>query len=455
MSHNARNTLFLVQRLREMGLDLGPDSQQSSAQGELPLSTTPFETLSGSFRLQSARFYTLGHNRLKFFQPSPFFHIPAVDVSRCESASQVESALRRSWAVQLRQLQSAQEWLRGLGADVKLAAKGTQLLLALTGVEGPAARVQSRTSIQLPSGGPLAGVSLNAPGERCHRPRTNLEHSTDLELDLGGAMQRLARRCKETRKSPAGEEAPRPPLRPGLVRRVLIVDRDRKVLSAAESLLGSRGFDLDAFQTPERALAAFRSRSYDLVLAAARMPRGDGLEFTALVRELPGVENLPIVLMDERISELQKREAIVAGAVGYFRKPLSWSEIEARMSELLECTNLRRFERFLARIPVHCGTGDAAVIEITDQVARGGFGLVASRDLAPDTIERYRIALPGITAGVSVEGQVIYLDAIPGSANLHAGIRVLRFLDDHEPDWIRFIEQLVHEAAGKDDPLKH
>ena len=145
VSHNARNTLFLVERLREMGLDLGPDSQQSSAQGELPLSTTPFETLNGSFRSESARFYTLGHKRLKFFQPSPFFHIPAVDVSRCESVSQVESALRRSWALRLRQLQSAREWLQGLGADVQLAAKGTQLLLRPKGVEGPAPRVQSCT----------------------------------------------------------------------------------------------------------------------------------------------------------------------------------------------------------------------------------------------------------------------------------------------------------------------
>ncbi len=112
MSQNARNTVFLAQRLREMGLNLGPDSQQSSAQGELPLSSTPFETLEGSFRSESARFYTLGHNRLKFFYPSPFFHVPAVDVSRCESVSQIESALRRSWALRLRQLQSAREWLQ-------------------------------------------------------------------------------------------------------------------------------------------------------------------------------------------------------------------------------------------------------------------------------------------------------------------------------------------------------
>ncbi len=453
VSQSARNTLFLVQRLREMGLDLGPDSQRSSAQGELPLSTTPFETLEGSFRSERARFYTLGHNRLKFFQPSPFFHVPAVDVSRCKTVSQIESALRRSWALRLRQLRSAHEWLQGLGSRVQVAGKGTQLLLRLTGVEGPPARVQSRTSIHLPSSGPLAEVSLNAPGERSHRPSPHLEHSTDLEIELGEAMQHLARRCKVTRRY-STPQAPAPPVRQRLVRRVLIVDRDRKVLSAAESLLGSRGFELDTFQTPERALAAFRSRSYDLVLAAARMPRGDGLEFTALVRELPGVENLPIVLIDERFSELQKREAIAAGAVGYFRKPLSWAEIGARMSELLECTNLRRFERLAARIPVHPGAEEGTAVEITDQVARGGFGLVANRELAPDSIQRYRIMLPGTSTAVTVEGQVVYLDAVPGEAHPHAGIRVLRFLDDHEPDWIRFIEELVRQASGKDEPLE-
>ncbi len=434
-----------------MGLELGPEAEKPSVQGELPLSATPFETLNGSFRAESARFYTLGHSRLKFFQPSPFFHVPAVDVSRCESVPQLESALRRSWALRLRQLEAAQEWLQALGAEVRVVARGTQLLLPLTGVEGPAARVQSRTSIHIPSSGPLADVSLNAPGERSHRPRPKLEHSTDLELDLDQAMQRLGRRCTATRRAPSRDTPVKPPSR-GLVRRVLVVDRDRDVLSAAESLLVPRGFEIDAFQTPERALRAFRTHSYDLVLAAARMPRGDGLEFTALVRELPGVENLPIVLMDERFSELQKREAIAAGAVGYFRKPLTWSEIGARMADLLDRTNLRRFERLEARLPVHNETGDGAVVELTKQVARGGFGLWANRELAPNTIERYRIMLPDSSTAVTLEGQVIYLEPVPGDATLHAGIRVLRFLDDHEPDWIHLIEELVRRASGKGEP---
>jgi DNA-binding response OmpR family regulator len=431
-----------------MGLQLDHEAEGLSAEGELPLSTTPFETLRGSFRAERAHFYTLGHSRLKFCQPTPFFHLPAVDVSGCESIAQIESALRRAWASRSRDLYAAKAWLDGLSATMRVAARGTRLLLPLTGVDGPPAQVQSRTSIHLPSSGPLAEVSLNAPGERSHRPRPDLEHSSDLEIEVSEAMQRLARRCAETRRAPAPTQQV-VVSSPDVVRRVLVVDRDRATLTAAETLLLPEGFQTDTFQAPERALAAFRSRSYDLVLAAARMPRGDGLEFTALVRELPGIENLPIVLMDDRISEMKKREAIAAGAAGYFRKPLVWSEIRERLTDLLERTSLRRFERFAVQLPVYNQSGNDAVAELTEQVARGGFALRSSRQLRLDTVERYLITLPNESLSVAVEGQVIYLDAVPGDTVTHAGIRVLRFLDDHEPDWIRLIEELVRRASSK------
>jgi len=448
VAHSARHTEFLAQRLRGLGLEIEHDPKRSSALGELPLEPTPFETLKGSLRPERARFYTLGHSRVKFFQPPPFFQLPAMDVSRCESSAEIESALRRAWAIHLKELRSARAWLEGLGVEPLVAGRGTLLGLPLAGVEGPPAQVQSRTSIHLPSSGPLSHVSLNSPGERTLRPRPNLEHSSDLELDLCNAMERIARRCTDARKTPS--PPPRPAAtRSSRVRRVLVVDRDRSILTAAESLLRPKGFSIDTFQAPERALAAFREHSYDLVLASARMPRGDGLEFTALVRELPGVENLPIVLMDERVSDHHKREAIAAGAAGFFRKPLEWSEINARLTDLLEHTNLRRFERYTVRLPVEPTHGTDGVIELTDQIARGGFGLRSNRELPPDTVEQYRITLPGALGTVALEGQVIYQQATPEDAAVHSGVRVLRFLDEHESEWIRLIEELVRAMSGK------
>ena len=450
MSQSERHTLFLVRRLREMGLDLGPEteSQGPSANGELPLSATPFDTLGGSFRAQKALFYTLGHSRLKFFQPSPFFYVPALDVSRCESAEQIEAGLRRGWALRLRQLEAAQSWLLELGADVQVAGHGTQLLLPLKGVEGPPARVLSRASIQLPSSGPLVNASLNAPCERSHRPRSDLKRSAELDSELQGAMQQLARRCSSSRQA-SSHVAPTGSRGQGLVQRVLLVDRDREFLRTTASLLASHGFEIDCFQTPERALGAFRTRSYDLVLAAARMPRGDGLEFTSHVRELPGVENLPIVLLDERFSERQKRAAITAGAAGYFRKPLSWAEIGSRITELLDHTNLRRYERLEAQLTVHNEHGSGPVVHLTHKVARGGFELRANHKLAPNSIERYRIVLPDSPVAVNVEGKVVYTKSVEGDPGLQAGVQVLRFLDDHEPDWIRLIEKLASRTSGR------
>ena len=53
-----------------MGLELSARAEtETSVSGRLPLSPVPFETLEEPLRAPLARFYTLGHNRLKFFEP--------------------------------------------------------------------------------------------------------------------------------------------------------------------------------------------------------------------------------------------------------------------------------------------------------------------------------------------------------------------------------------------------
>src|SRR5512139_1204800 len=115
-----RHAEFLAQRLRGFGLRVELAHGASSAEGALSLEATPFETLGSPLIVERARFYTLGHNRLKFFAPPIFFDLPAVDVSRCRSKRDVELALRRAFAALMRDLGEALVWLKKLHAPTQL-----------------------------------------------------------------------------------------------------------------------------------------------------------------------------------------------------------------------------------------------------------------------------------------------------------------------------------------------
>ena len=123
--------------------------------------------------IERARFYTLGHNRLKFFRPPVFFDLPAVDVTRCESAHDIEAALRRTWAAALRDLAEALAWLQRLRAPTELVGGGARL--RFVDDTAGAIEVRSPRELLMPSSGELSERSLTNPSERRFRPLASLE----------------------------------------------------------------------------------------------------------------------------------------------------------------------------------------------------------------------------------------------------------------------------------------
>jgi CheY-like chemotaxis protein len=431
-----------------MGLQIRYEQGAPCAEGEILLATTPFETLQAPLRIARARFYTLGHNRLKFFEPRAFFALSPLEVSGCETADQLEDALRRAWAARIKETRRAANWVDGIGAKVQLTEQGTQLLLPLTGVDGPPAQVLSPTEIQLPSSGPLAEVSPNAPEQRRHRPSPSLEHSSDLEIELYDAMSRLGKRISVAARAPIRRH-PDPPSVASLARRILVLDPDRANLTAAETLLLTKGYKVDTFLDPERALGAFGSRSYEIVLTAASMPRVDGLEFASQLRGLPGVEHLPVVLMDQRFNARQQHEAAELGVGPFLTKPLSWAQLGSALVQTLEHPITRRFGRFSTHLQVETELATRKTAELTEEIGRGGFLLHTKRELFPDAIEQYRIRLPRPLKPVRVEGQVVSRLTVTGGPNVLAGIRILCFREGRESDWIQLVGQLQREAPPR------
>jgi CheY-like chemotaxis protein len=451
VSDTERHARFLIERLVAMGLEIEIADDQSSGYGRLPLAATPFPTLNEPFTLQSTSFYTLGHNRLKFFQPRAFFDLIAIDVSRCSSPVDLERALRRAWASRVRNLKDARAWLDELGAATTPSGRGTRLALPLSGTDSPPALVQSRTEIQLPSGGPLASAPPTSPASRRYRPLQSLQDSSDLELELSQAIRDAAAEGADSRRPLRKPEAVPPPSeaiehQP----RILLLDDQPAELAVTESTLEVRRLRFDSFRDASRALEAFSQTSYDLVLSGVRMPRVDGLEFATRVRSLPGIDHLPIVLLDNHENSTTAKAARTAGAAAYFVKPLIWSEVGDTLVDLLEHRTQRRFTRYPLRLSIRVSSAEGDFDELSLNVARGGVCLQTRREVFPGSVERYTVTLPKPLRPVEVEGMVMSRTTLPGRANVLAGVCWLRFLKETEPDWIRLIEALARRTNGAD-----
>ena len=431
-----------------MGLELAARTEtETSVSGRLPLSPVPFETLGEPLRVPLARFYTLGHNRLKFFEPRPFFQLPPIDVAHCQTREQIEAALRRAWAAQRRQLQEARSWLAELGAPVQVSEGGTRLELPLSGLLGAAAEVLSEKAFLLPSAGPLRDVRAAEPADRQHRPLRALEYAVELELGVSQAMDRLRERWAAARGPRRAEGSQPREVTERSIPPALLVLADPAELALAESELRARGIRVAATRDPRRALEALRTQSFAAALIDARLSRTDGVELGMRLGDAQGVDTLPVLILDDRPSDRVREAARAAGAAAYVVRPIAWSRMADTLLDLVDHWSKRRFKRFESRLGVVVESDPANPAEVAQEVSRGGMRLCSRREVAPGALERYRIRLPPPHAPVLVEGEVVWRQAEPGSALVQAGIRFCQFLDESEGRWIELMGSFGSRAA--------
>jgi CheY-like chemotaxis protein len=82
---------------------------------------------------------------------------------------------------------------------------------------------------------------------------------------------------------------------PVKVFRILLVDDNRNGLLARKSVLEENGYQVNAYSSPQDALAEFCEQTYDLVVTDYRMPRMNGAQLIAEMREI--TPKVPIVLI--------------------------------------------------------------------------------------------------------------------------------------------------------------
>ena len=120
------------------------------------------------------------------------------------------------------------------------------------------------------------------------------------------------------------------------VRRVLLAEDDRFLRKAAETALKRHGFVVVAAVDGEEALRLARAEPPDLVLLDLIMPKMQGFEVLRALKSDPATAPIPVVILSNLGQDGDVKQAMDAGAAGYFVKAnLSLQDLVKRVGELV------------------------------------------------------------------------------------------------------------------------
>jgi two-component system chemotaxis response regulator CheY len=120
--------------------------------------------------------------------------------------------------------------------------------------------------------------------------------------------------------------------------RTLIVDDSSVMRKIVERSLRQAGLDpmvVHEAGSGIEGLEVLRSQKVDLILSDINMPSMDGLEFLRQIRLQNLAPGVPVVMITTESSEEHVRQAILAGAQGYIRKPFTAEQVRERVLPLV------------------------------------------------------------------------------------------------------------------------
>jgi DNA-binding NtrC family response regulator len=129
--------------------------------------------------------------------------------------------------------------------------------------------------------------------------------------------------------------------------KLLIADDERRISEGLQMILQDEGYDVDTATDGEQAWARLQEGGFGLVLADLNMPRMDGLELFARMRE-HGVDTEIIIITGEG-TVASAVEAMRNGAYDYLTKPLDLDRLRALIPKALEKYQVRTANRELQR----------------------------------------------------------------------------------------------------------
>ena len=120
---------------------------------------------------------------------------------------------------------------------------------------------------------------------------------------------------------------------------VLVVDDSAAIRKILQRVLRQTGMAIKTIHEAgdgEEALEILKVHSPALVLTDINMPKMDGLQFLAAIKNSDRLRGIPVVMITTEGGEAKVGEAVKLGAAGYVRKPFTADQIKEKLAGILE-----------------------------------------------------------------------------------------------------------------------
>jgi len=114
---------------------------------------------------------------------------------------------------------------------------------------------------------------------------------------------------------------------------ILLIDDDESLLDVLSLAFEDAGYQVETARDGEEGLQAIATRRPELVVSDVNMPRRDGFSLCKTLRERG--DELPLILLTSRDSEIDEALGLELGADDYVAKPFSTRVLLARIAALL------------------------------------------------------------------------------------------------------------------------
>jgi len=145
-------------------------------------------------------------------------------------------------------------------------------------------------------------------------------------------------------------------------RKILVVDDEKPIAEILRYNLEQEGFTVLLAYDGEEALRLASTERPDLLLLDIMLPRKDGFD---VCRQIRLTENVPIIMLTAKDTELDKVLGLELGADDYVTKPFSAREVVARVKAQLRRSQNTRGQEAGERLVYHDLVVDNGCMEVT------------------------------------------------------------------------------------------
>ncbi|TDU25696.1 chemosensory pili system protein ChpA (sensor histidine kinase/response regulator) [Panacagrimonas perspica] len=138
-----------------------------------------------------------------------------------------------------------------------------------------------------------------------------------------------------TRRRLGDEAASAPIAAPEAHRLIMVVDDSITIRRVTERLLTRKGYRVITIKDGLDAMASLQTETPDAVLLDIEMPRADGFEVAAFIRNTPRIARLPIIMITSRSGDKHREHARSLGVNRYLIKPYQEDQLLAELRALL------------------------------------------------------------------------------------------------------------------------